>query len=260
MRIIKFLMPLALLLSCSSQAVQYSSLSSSNGIRSINQGSNSINNINNNADLTVKSSIVTTKEKTVAEPELKTVSLRAQADKSESAVIIKYEVENHSEQSLYLWDRMIGYKNGSQIIDENLAYVFFEEPKTVRIIRAELPLPEDREIGRKEIPFVRIFPPKSKLSGEIRLENPIREFSPYYEPLSEETQQLVKFSDIRLIIGWTRTREGMKISERTIGGEKVLAIRGAWGKPYQEIVETRISLSADLLIYKTVFDRQMPLQ
>lgn len=251
-------MPLALLLSCDSQAAQRSA--SPNEVGGVKERNNSSVGGNTNADSTAKPNSLTTKEITVAESDLKIVSLRAEAEKSESAVVIKYEVENHSEQQLYLWDRMIGYTNEGQTIDQDLAYVFYEQPHTVRVIRGELPLPEDREIGRKEIPFVRVFPPKSKLTGQIKLEHPIKEFSPYYEPLTEETRQLVKCSDIRLMIAWTRQREGMKITERTVGGEKVLAIRGAWNKPYQEIAETRISLSTELLTYKTVFDRQMPLQ
>ena len=192
---------------------------------------------------------------------LTTVSLKATAEKTENELLIKYEVENHSDRNLYLWDGMIGFDGqGQRIIDHDLAYVFYEEQNTVRVMRAVLPLPTIRSVGKKEIPFVREFPAKSKLEGSIKLKLPVEEFSPYFEPLKEENSENVKCNQIRLIIGWTPFREGMNITERTVGKDKVFAIRGAWSPPYQQIVEKKIPIDVNLLIYKDEFERQMPLK
>ncbi|HRH46563.1 MAG TPA: hypothetical protein PKY82_33275, partial [Pyrinomonadaceae bacterium] len=172
----------------------------------------------------------------------------------------KYEVENHTEQNLYLWDGMIDYSGAEKGIDHDSAYVFFEEPKTLRVMRAVLPLPKSFSVGKKEIPFARALAPLSKLTGKITLKHPIKEYSPYYEPMTEENQKAEKFSEIRLLIGWTRPRTGMTITERQVGGEKVFALRGGWQPPYQEILEEFLSVPGDLLTYSTPFERMLPLK
>ena len=68
-----------------------------------------------------------------------TISLRAKAEKAGDKLIVEYEVENHSKETLYLWDRMVDYDDRGQFINQDLAYVFFEAPKTVNLIRANLP-------------------------------------------------------------------------------------------------------------------------
>lgn len=188
------------------------------------------------------------------------VSLMATAESTDAGIMIRYEVRNMSDHPLLLWDRMIGYNDNGQYIDPGAAYVFFEEPRTIRIVAAPLPLPESRDIGRKEIPYAREIPPNSSLSGEIRLPSPISEFSPYFEPPGEENQETKECEELRLLVGWTEKRTGMNISERIVGGEKVLAIRGAWEKPYQLVAERIIPLKTSLVTYTSEFERQMPLQ
>lgn len=200
------------------------------------------------------------KEEKMSDEFLKPVTLRAQAENTESALVIKYEIENHTEQTLYVLDGMIDYSGTEKGLDHDSAYVFFEEPKTLRIIRANLPLPKTFSVGKKEIPFARAMAPGNKLTGKITLKHPIKEYSPYYEPLKEENQKAEKFSEIRLMIGWTRVRTGMNIMEREVGGEKVYALRGGWQPPYQEVLEEFLTVSGDVLTYTTPFERMLPLR
>ncbi|HYJ90500.1 MAG TPA: hypothetical protein VEV84_04265 [Pyrinomonadaceae bacterium] len=196
----------------------------------------------------------------MSEDIFKGVTLRAEAKNTETALVISYTVENQTDGVLYLWDAMIGWEGFTQKIDHDGAYVFFEEPSTVRVIRASLPLPELRQVGRKEIPFTRLLEPKSSLTGKITLRHPVREYSPYYEPMKEDEQELKKCSRVRLLIGWTPPKPGMRIDERIVGGEKVYAIRGGWEAPYQNVLEEMLPVNVDLLTYTTTFERQMPLQ
>lgn len=188
------------------------------------------------------------------------ISLRAKAEKTGDKLIVEYEVENHTKETLYLWDRMVDYDDKGQFINENLAYVFFEEPKAVNIIRASLPLPKNLRVAVKETPFLRAIEAKSKIGGKINLNTPVEEFSPYYGRPKEEKPEIKECSEIRLILGWSEFREGMEIKEVNLRGEKVLTISGSWGKPYQRIMEKRIPLSVNVSVHKTNFERQMPLQ
>ena len=200
-------------------------------------------------------------EKTMLEESnIRPISLRAKAEKADGKLIVEYEVENHTEQTLYLWDRMIDYTASGQIINQDIAYAFFEEPKTLRLVRANLPLPGDRDVARKEIPFVRGIPAKGKVQGKIVLPIPVNEYSPFYPPPTEENSKIEKCSEVRLLLGWSEFREGMQIREQTVGGEKVLAIRGSWQAPYHQLLERRIPIDVEVRVYTSVFDRKMPLR
>jgi hypothetical protein len=199
-------------------------------------------------------------EMPMSEENLKSVVLHASAENTNEALVISYEVENHTDQVLYLWDQLAAYPKDGPKIDKDAAYVFYQEPKTALVIRAVLPLPEAFDITKKPIPYARILAARGKLTGKIRVKHPVREYSPYYEPMTEEGSQLTKVSNVRLMIGWTPPKQGMRIEERTVGGDKVIAIRGAWAPPYQEIVQQDIPVSFDLLIYTTEFERMLPLK
>lgn len=215
--------------------------------------------LNKNEDKTLNAK-QPTEQKYMEELNLTGVTLQAKAEQSESQLTVEYEVENHSKQVIYLWDRMVGYNEDGQIIDPDIAYIFFDEPKTVDIIRADLPPPQKIRVASKEIPFVRTIDARSKVAGKIVLALPLVEFSPYYPPAEEENMETRHCSMIRLLLGWSEFRDGMQIREQTIGDEKVLAIRGVWAKPYYKILEKQIPMEVDIKIYKSDFERQKPLQ
>jgi hypothetical protein len=199
-------------------------------------------------------------EKTMTEEEIKGVSIKAEAEKRDGDVLVSYEIKNDTAVPIYVWDRMVGYTGSDQIIDKDKAYVFFEAPATVRVVRANLQLPFDRDVAKAEIPFARLVDAKSKVTGTIVLKAPIQEYSPYYPPPKDEVPQIEKVKDLRLLIGWSEMREGMQILERTIGGEKALAIRGGWPPPYHRLLDIKVPIETELQIHKEPFDRSMPQQ
>ncbi len=188
------------------------------------------------------------------------ISMTAKAEKTGGKLIVEYEIENHSDKQLYLWDKIIGYNEKGQFISNDLAYVMFEEPATIRVVRANLQLPFDRDVARKEIPFARILEAKAKVTGKIILDSPTKEYSPFYKKLNDENPKIEKCKTVRLLIGWSILREGMQIQERKVGDETVLAIRGGWKEPYHKLLEQKIAIDADLQVYRDAFDRNMPFQ
>jgi hypothetical protein len=155
---------------------------------------------------------------------------------------------------------MIGYDGNTQKIDHDGAYIFFKEPKSLHVIRAELPLPAAFDIARKEIPFARLIPPGGQVKGTVKLPHPVTEFSPYFGPPVAEEQKRAVCSEVILMVGWTSVKPGMNITERTVGGEKVYAIRGAWTPPYQEILQEKFPVSVEVVTYTGEFERQLPLK
>jgi len=200
------------------------------------------------------------KEDHMSDSVLPSVTMTASAENTTENLIVKYEVQNHTDQPIYIWDLMIGYSGNEQVIDKDAAYIFFAEPKTIRLIRAELPLPSTFDIARKEIPYARILANGEKISGMIRLKHPVKENSPYYPPVTSENEASVNCSEINLLVGWTRVRPGMQITERTISGQKVYAIRGTWDPPHQEILQETMPVQAELFTYTTPFERMLPVK
>lgn len=195
------------------------------------------------------------------ETNIKQLSLTATAEKTQDALVINYEAKNETGQVLYLWDRMPDYpENGPQIISPDLAYVFFEEGKVLRVTRANLEPPKRIRVAAKEIPYLRAVPAGAKASGRIKLKLPAAEFSPYYGSPTEENSDLSEAKEIRLQIGWTDYRKGMKLEETQISGETVFVISGAWPKPYQRIAEYKIPQAVPVRVAKDEFERTPPLQ
>ena len=186
--------------------------------------------------------------------------LSGKAEKTKDALVIEYEAQNNSNQTLYLWDRIPDYPDSGPIVSPDLAYVFFDGPKTLIVIRANLTLPKSIRVATKETPYLRPVEPGSKANGRISLKLPVAEFSPYFGYAREDNAELSEISEVRLLIGWTDYREGMKLEETTIGGEKVFVMGGNWPKPYQRIAEKRFPVTVPVLVAKSDFERTMPLQ
>lgn len=189
---------------------------------------------------------------------LRTVKLSGEVEKKDDSLVIKYELTNQSQEKIYVYDLIpVRGENGEEI-KKDLAYRCFEEPDTLRVVRAVLPLPLDREVYMKQIPYVREVESNKSVTGQIVLPLPVLEYNPYYPLLEPEEQREAEINKIRLIIGWTEVRGGMIISETTVGGEKVKMIRGAWEEPLYRLAETTLSGKANLKVRTDEFDRRMP--
>lgn len=194
------------------------------------------------------------------ESTLSRMVLSAKAEKTATSLVIDYEVENRTDQVLYLGDRMIDFEGDNTVISKDLAYVFFEDPKKLNIIRANLTLPKSLRVASKEIPYVRPVAGGAKVTGRIVVALPAKEFSPYFGYSDPENADLKDVSEVRLILGWTDYREGMTVREHNIGGEDVLALRGGWAPPYQYLLEKTFAISLQCLVAKSDFERNMPLK
>jgi hypothetical protein len=211
------------------------------------------------------------------ESALSHLSLTAKAEVTKDALVIEYEVQNDSGEVVYFWDRMIDYTtDGDQMISPDSAYVFFEEPRTLDVIRANLSLPKSVRVATKETPYVRAIAAGGRAAGRISLKLPVQEFSPYFgysgtetpvqaeieaePPFGVKNSEQREATQIRLMIGWTAFRPGMVLEEAIVGGEKVLLIKGSWPQPYQQILEKRLDVKVPVYVAKDNFERTMPLQ
>lgn len=214
----------------------------------------------NQPTLKAKSSFVAENKNMAMENTMAEVTLKGDARIENNKLIVDYTFRNNTDRPVYVFDEMIAY-DGEQkpVIDRKTAYCFFEEPKTLRLARATLRLPLEKDVYSLEIPYAREVKPKTEVKGTIELEIPVKEKSPFYAPPMPENSKIMRAEKVRLLVGWTHQREGMTIMEVNIGGEKVLRIRGSYPAPFQKLVEGNFTLPVDVMVYTTTFDRQMPL-
>jgi hypothetical protein len=185
------------------------------------------------------------------------IKLKAEGKIDDNKLVVEYSFINNSNGVVYVFDEMIRYEKYEPKIDKDTAYCFYEEPNTLRLVRAVLKEPKGMRVYSLEIPYAREVKEQSTITGKIILDIPVKEKSPFYAPPKEENSKEFEVKEIRLMIGWTEFREGTKITETDIAGEKVLRIRGNW-KP--NLVEDSFSLKTNVVTYTDNFDRQMPQQ
>ena len=185
------------------------------------------------------------------------VTLSAKAVVEPVEIVVSYTVVNETEQAIILWDRMIDYDAEGKKIDAEGAYVFWEEPDGVRLVRAQLQLPPGVDVYEKEIPYARTVAPHASVEGHIRLPLPLHEASPFYSP--PEFWNVVQCRKARLLIGWRELGPGMKVVETTVRGVKVHSVQGRWQAPVQRLLETSMDISAALKTRREEFDRSLPM-
>lgn len=196
-------------------------------------------------------------EKIMSETEISTgVSLTGKAESDGKKLVVEYTVKNSLPHSIYVFDIMIKYdEKGQPLLDKENAYRFWEEPSALRLVRAVLRTPPDRNVYALEIPYARELKTQSSVTGNIVLKLPVKEDSPFAPVPDADNSDTVKCDKVRLYIGWTMVQEGTSVTEVEVSGEKVLRVRGSW-KPH--LLREDLSTTATVVKFKDGFDRQLP--
>ncbi len=186
------------------------------------------------------------------------VSLSVKLSKAQDHLIVHYVMRNVNSAAIYVWDVLPNNAHEEEVLDPELAYVFWEAPRTVRIVRAILDEPPDLHPVVRELPFVHKVLAHSSLQGRISLALPVQEYSPFYPPAAQS--KLAHCDNLHLIIGWIEHQKGMVVSEREVGGQPALALRGSWPRPAQHLLNAKLTASLDLSVRQDDFDRRPPPQ
>ena len=104
------------------------------------------------------------------------VSLSGKATKENDKLVVEYTVRNTLSHSIYVFDEMIEYdSNGQPKINRSTAYCFWEEPETLRLVRAILRVPLEKDVYSLEIPYARELKAQAEITGRIELDLPVNE-------------------------------------------------------------------------------------
>ena len=184
------------------------------------------------------------------------VTLTGKANVVDKTLTVEYTVNNSLSNSIYVFDEMIKYDaSGLPLLDKTNAYVFWEEPSTLRLVRAVLRVPPNMNVYALEIPFAREVKTQSSISGKIVLSLPVHEYSPFAPTITEENVETVKCNSIVLFIGWTVMEAGTTVTETDAEGEQALRVRGSF-RPFT--LKASFPVETTLVKFKEGFDRQLP--
>lgn len=187
-----------------------------------------------------------------------TVTITAEARSTETQLVVAYHLRNGLPRPIYVRDQMIGHKDQTEVIDPDAAYVCWQEPKTVRLARAVLPLPTDFDIYKMEVPYARKVAPGATIEGKIVLAKPVHEISPYYSPAEKSRE--VDCNQVHLVVGWAEEQHGMEPKLIKVGDKEVYMLRGSWKGRFQELSEATAAQPVKLLVREDKFDRRMPMR
>lgn len=186
------------------------------------------------------------------------VSLTGAAAVEGEQLVVLYKVTNTGKVPVFLRDVMPGYGAEGVFVNPASAYAFHEPPDGLRLVRAELQIPEELDVAKKEVPFARTLAPGASLEGRIALDVPVRETSPFYPPPGHWHE--VTCHRVRLVIGWIEAKEGLVAQPRKLGDVEVLALKGGWAQPLQRLAETTFAIEVPVRRREGTFDRRMPLE
>jgi hypothetical protein len=186
------------------------------------------------------------------------VSLTGAASLEGGQLLVRYQVTNTGKVTVFVRDVMPGYGAAGMVVNPSSAYAFHEPPESLRLVRAELQIPEELDVAKKEVPFARMLAPGASLEGRIALDAPVRETSPFYPP--PELWRDVTCRRVRLVIGWIEAKDGLIPQPRKVGDVEVLALKGGWAPPLQRLAETSFAIEVPVRRREGTFDRRMPLE
>jgi hypothetical protein len=186
------------------------------------------------------------------------MSITGNVTENKSKVTVNYRINNPGAVPIVVWDVMANQGPNGEFVDPTLAYASWEEPQTLRVVRAMLPLPLDFDVAIKEVPYVRVVAPGETIQGRVELSRPAHEYNPFYGPATVTRE--VACTKIHLIVGWNEQKRGMTISRRRVADQEVLAVRGGWDAPVQRWAETFFDMPITLEVRADNFDRRPPMQ
>ena len=122
-------------------------------------------------------------------------SLHVEFRIEEQTLFLEYKVKNNLEKPIYLFNVLWDFNlKGDYIPAPSPVYSCLRSDGTLHLAKQILPLPKDRTVELRIIPFAQKVEAGHELSEKISLPIPIAEYNPYY-PLEPDSKTVEKFAD-----------------------------------------------------------------
>ncbi len=131
---------------------------------------------------------------------VKDVNLICRAETDEHNLTLHYEISNKGTRTLYVLDLLplYDYETKQMKFELHNFFLAFHEPNTVFVLQGVPPLPVDKSVMVRRIPYGTKLSPKMNLKREIEIALPLTEKSPYYSPLKDDEYEKADVSRLLL--------------------------------------------------------------
>ncbi len=152
------------------------------------------------------------------------ITLRGSIAAADEKLRAVYEIENRSDEDVYVFDAIFRFRRGQPVIDNALVYTLIEHD-SITLFRGVLRIPRGKQVEAPDVPFARFLPRGHKLTGAIDAPLPLRFHNPYEWPQHEEIR---RFASARLRIGYITAQDlDPPAAAKIVSDETVYSI-GYW--------------------------------
>lgn len=180
------------------------------------------------------------------------ISLRLTADirlTDKPALVVRYRLENESREEVCVFDRFYRtLPSGERILDDDLAYVLFEDGRVIHVTRSAMRIPDGLKVESPEVPYARVVGPGQSVEGQVVVPVPVREVRPYQEPVDGTGGVGTSFRSVYFTVGVFRKTADLQLRSlpRLSAGSFSVSYKDAMAR--QELVKSpRVDLDVPVL-------------
>ena len=184
---------------------------------------------------------------------VKDVNLVCRAEIDEHNLKLHYEISNQGNRTLYVLDLLplYDYETKQMKFELHNFFLAFHEPNTVFVLQGIPPLPPNKSVMVRRIPYGIKLSPKMNLKREIEIALPLTEKSPYYLPLKDDEYEKANVSRLLLQVDFLPDNlEGFDAEELSQAKELYL-VRAKYINGQLESVKCTTEISKTQILQRT---------
>lgn len=143
--------------------------------------------------------------------QINTIPFTAQFEIVGNKLKVSYKLENKTEGDIYVFNNLFKWDRfGNQMRDANLVYVFHTDDNFIHLSKRVLPVPSDRDVPIREVPFATKVNAKGILEKSILVDLPVTEYNPYYLEKKNSKYKEIVCEGAFLSIGFVCSYDGLE--------------------------------------------------
>jgi hypothetical protein len=146
------------------------------------------------------------------------VTLSAKATVDGKKLTVACLLTNETAKKIYLFTDLWVVKDGKIVPDSHPAYVSIDEKRILHLGKIIHPLPKEKFVEQRYVPFARPIAAGGKWEGKLEFELPVQEFNPYYVNDDNAQWDEVTIVAVQVCVDWMEEVEGLKPHPTAIDG------------------------------------------
>ncbi|MEO6587745.1 MAG: hypothetical protein ABIP06_00325 [Pyrinomonadaceae bacterium] len=159
------------------------------------------------------------------------VLLDTEIELRDNEIKIAYKLKNKTKKPIYLFNVIWDFdSSGSYIFAPNSFYSCLRDDGTFVVAERILPLPKNKRVELKIVPFATEIEAGSDFSGDINIPVPATEYNPYFPKKNEDDEKLKMAESIVFTVEFVKETDGLEIKPAPLEGAKYVWHQDLRGK------------------------------